>query len=1077
MSAALGLDPLLAALREAGLPVGVAEVARLQRVFALGPQLEEDRRLKAILRSVLVKSAEDRARFEPIFDAWLSRARGEVSFREAPLPVPGPDPVADPVPTSPPRHRPAVWRILAAAALPLLVLMLGDEVRQTPPSAPKMASPTKPPVATPVSTARALTPAEIRKRSFTTWVPSLTVTPAEQEWRGWPAISLGSLALLAAVALWLNVRKQAWMPEPAPEPARKGPPRVFLTLPELSGPQLLEPREQEALVWGIGHFVAEEPTRRLDLTATVRETAQAGGFPHLRFHQARYPREVWLWIDEAAGDPAIPRIAEEIEAALQAHRLPVERALFRGVPDWLVQSAGQAFAPSEVDERRDAALVAILTDGRILARQYLADDRRARLDALLRSLSHWPRLAFVDFAAEPGELAAILAKHSLLRIAPAGLAAFLGGSETAKRKPSPTATGDAAWAAACALAPASVDELRAFQLRKRLGLATSPWGLRDLRAEAPGPPGRLQWQPQDRARRVNWLHAAEAQDGDEVSPGSLLGKALDFWEEVYDRELKERTGRAEEGSWLDTPAHQHLAMERALLSLWRDPGNGARELYRLHGGALRDLVETHLRDLAPADWGSPELLHLPWPWESLPGSARVMLQEMGLGGGMPSASLRRPGRLWLGLGLCLGLAVGALGAAGISGWRQPGDPPVIVHGPEKPADVWEETRSFSAGHWDVAVGTRKSQAVQKAPAGAQVAVRWESRKVRCVWATSESEEWNCGTLENPPPLPEFLRRRVVVLEARPGSPEADALAADLLDSGSADQVVVSTVWSLRYLLAPGLLVLPNSDWGKLRKALRFDGIRTVQQVWPGLKPVLGDPYAQLRGLPACRNGELLEEDGMTFVHVCLGTFTMGSAADDPQAEDDEKPAHEVTLSEFWIGKTEVTNAQYRSDHPDHEGPDTLPASGVTWDEAKTFCERHGGRLPTEAEWEYAARAGTQTPWSFGADESKLGEFAWFRENSGSEPHPVATQKPNTWGLYDMHGNVWEWVEDRYGGPYSSGPRTDPQGTGAGEYRTLRGGSFINTPWNLRSANRDWYQPSIRFRYIGFRCARSPRRQP
>lgn len=1092
MSAALGLDPLLTALREAGLPVGVVEMARLQRVFALEPQLEDDRRLRSILRTVLVKSAEDHAHFEPVFDAWVGRAGQEVTFNEAlPPPLPPPNPVTP----SPTRKRP-LWRAMAAAALPLLVLVLAYVAykSQTPPKTSVPSSPETLPEPTPkptprptpepvsVSTGRALTPDEIRKRTFETWIPVLTVKPAKTEWKGWPSLTLGCLALFATGGLWAKARRKNWMPAPASEPPKKGPPRVFLTPPDLAGSELLEPREQEALVWGIGHFVAEETTRRLDLTATVRETAKAGGIPNLRFHQARYPREVWLWIDDGADDPSISRVADEIEAALQTHGLPTERALFRGVPNLLVKASGQTFAPNEVDERRDAALVAILTDGRILARQYAADDRRVRLDALLRSLSHWPRLAFVDFSADPGNLTGILAKHSLLRISPSGLVAFLGSDETVKRKPGGAISGDAVWAAACAVAPASIDELRALQLRKRLRLATSPWALRTLRAEAPGPPGRLQWQPRDRARRVNWLTAAEAQDKDDnVASQSLLGRALDFWEEVYERELKD-------SSRLETPAHQHLSMERALLSLWRQPGKGARSLHPLHGGALREVIEQQLQNLAPADWGSSELLHLPWAWGDLPAPERVMLQRMKLGGGMPEAQLRRPGRLWAGLGLCLGLAVGALGAAAFSGQSEPEVGP-IVHIPERPEGAWEETRPLSAGLLTVAVATRKSQTVKEVSVNDQVTVQWQRRHVRCVTMASNAEEWNCGRVPNPPGLPKSQWRRIVILAARPGSPDADALAVDLLDSGSADRVIITTDWipytrvaTMGSPLNAEILVLASPDWGMLRKALHFEGIQTVQKVWPNLKLLVGSPSTQLRGVLDCQNGKTFEEGGMIFVRICPGTFMMGSANNDPQAEGDEKPAHSVTLSEFWISSTEVTNAQYRKDHPDNDQPAVLPVVDVSWYAAKNFCERHGWRLPTEAEWEYAARAGSQTPWSFVGDERQLGEYAWFKEddwykkNVNLDLHPPATKKPNPWGLYDMHGNAWEWVEDRYG-PYSPGAQTDLKGPNRGGGRSLRGGGYSDDSEELRSANRHWLHPGVESWYVGFRCVRRSRPQP
>ena len=1065
MSAPLGLAPLLTALREAGLPVGVAEVARLQQVFALGPQLAtpEDRRLKAILRAVLVKSVEDRARFEPVFDAWLDRAGGEIHLREAPLPEPQPTPR----PGKTRRRRP-LWRALAIAFLPWLALMIGDRVQERPKPSVQSIGPSKL-----LKTPRpaVLTPSEIRKLSFVGWVPTLTVTPAKPIWKGGPALAMGGLALLAAGGLWLAQRRRSWLPEPAPPPVQKGPPRVFLTPPDLTDPQLLEPRDQEALVWGIGHFVADEPTRRLDLRATVRETARAGGIPHLRFYKARHPREVWLWIDEAADDPAIARLADEIETALRSHRLPIERALFRGVPDWLVTPSGQAFAPNEVDERRDAAVVAVLTDGRILTRQHAADDRRVRIEALLRGLSHWPRLAFVDFAPEPGALAAVLGKHVISRIAPPELAAFLGSDESAKRKRSAGVTQDAVWAAACALAPASVDELRAFQLRKKLGLATSPWALRSLRTEAPGPLGRLQWQPQYRARRVNWLRQAEAQPDGKIARESLLGQALDFWEEIYDQELKQRQTGAGESAEPDTPAHQHLAMERALLGLWRNAPKAVRDLYRLHGGALRGVIERHLDTMAPLDWGGPELVHLPWAWADRSGAERIMLQEMKLAGGMSAATLRQPGRLWLGLGICLGLAMGALGAAAMSGWQNPEGPPVVHHGTGKPRELWEKITPVQDQEWSVELGLGQSSFSELTPAAAQVSVAWMKREPQCVRTFMDTGElWRCGSVEKSLRLLPFSEGGII-LSTSPEDTEAVQLAVDLIDSGSTNQVILGPDWRnyrQAFRLTKGeILVLPSSNWSLLRKALHFTGRRAVRQVWPDLRLLDGDSSTLIRGLDTCRPGELLVEAGMTFVHICPGTFTMGSAAEDPLANPDERPAHQVTLSEFWIGRTEVTNGQYGS-----LGPHNLPAVRMNWYEANDFCARHGWRLPTEAEWEYAARAGTQTPWSFGADEKLLGQFAWFAGNSGSEPHSAGTRSPNPWGIADMHGNVWEWVTDWFG-PYKPDPQRDPRGPDIGDRRSVRGGSFVGSPGFLRSAYRSGFQPAGLNSNFGFRCARSP----
>ncbi len=233
------------------------------------------------------------------------------------------------------------------------------------------------------------------------------------------------------------------------------------------------------------------------------------------------------------------------------------------------------------------------------------------------------------------------------------------------------------------------------------------------------------------------------------------------------------------------------------------------------------------------------------------------------------------------------------------------------------------------------------------------------------------------------------------------------------------------------------------------------------------------PRPELEG---CRFGEETEFNGIVFVRVCSDYFTMGSADDDPLAFDNEKPAHRVTLSGYWICKFEVTSEQYRRFRPDHTGYAKLPAVNVSWNDAKAFCERFGFRLPTEAEWEFAARAGSRTRWSLGDDAKDLGRVAWYDSNSGGQSHPVGEKNPNAWGIHDMHGNVWEWVAD-WIGPYSAGAKTDPTGPSGGLLRGLRGGASGFEPRVLRSSFRGGSEPDDGFGDFGFRCARDLRRQP
>ena len=227
--------------------------------------------------------------------------------------------------------------------------------------------------------------------------------------------------------------------------------------------------------------------------------------------------------------------------------------------------------------------------------------------------------------------------------------------------------------------------------------------------------------------------------------------------------------------------------------------------------------------------------------------------------------------------------------------------------------------------------------------------------------------------------------------------------------------------------------------------------------------------------------ESADSIGMEFKLIPAGKFTMGERGD----------AHEVTLTKpFKMGVHEVTQAQYEQvmgvNPSRFKGADN-PVEMVSWTEAVEFCrrlselpaEKAAGnvyRLPTEAEWEYACRAGTTTKYSFGDDESDLGDYACYGDGN---THPVGGKKPNAWGLYDMHGNVFEWCQDWHG-DYPSGTVTDP--TGAGElqrsqqywgYRVTRGGSWNYSAGACRSAYRNRHEPSIRSYYNGFRVSLSP----
>ncbi|MDA3926047.1 MAG: formylglycine-generating enzyme family protein [Kiritimatiellae bacterium] len=256
---------------------------------------------------------------------------------------------------------------------------------------------------------------------------------------------------------------------------------------------------------------------------------------------------------------------------------------------------------------------------------------------------------------------------------------------------------------------------------------------------------------------------------------------------------------------------------------------------------------------------------------------------------------------------------------------------------------------------------------------------------------------------------------------------------------------------------------------------------------------------------------------MVFMPIAAGSFDMGSNTGDP----DEKPVHRVTLTKsFWMGRTEVTQAQFGKfvreqeykTYADKTGyayirmesyvqeqsginwsnvfdRNNMPVTIVSWNDAVAYCEwltereRKAGRLPegyeyrlsTEAEWEYCCRApsaSSELADTAGDYAGNLDSMAWYEKNSGSKTHPVGKKKANDWGLHDMHGNVWEWCYDWYGN-YTSGSESNPQGADSGKYRAFRGGGWYFPATYCRSANRGWSRPDLPYSDHGFRVALAP----
>ncbi len=248
----------------------------------------------------------------------------------------------------------------------------------------------------------------------------------------------------------------------------------------------------------------------------------------------------------------------------------------------------------------------------------------------------------------------------------------------------------------------------------------------------------------------------------------------------------------------------------------------------------------------------------------------------------------------------------------------------------------------------------------------------------------------------------------------------------------------------------------------------------------------GESNQSTESNPPTRSGETRSFDlgssvSLEMVWIPGGTFSMGSPSSESGRYDDEGPVHTVELDGFWMGKHKVTQEQYQAmmgNNPSRFQGAKNPVEMVSWEEVMGFCRKLAARtgqpftLPTEAQWEYACRAGSQTRFHFGDSDSQLGDYAWYSNNSSSTTHPVGQKRPNQFGLSDMHGNVCEWCADWYG-LYTSERQKNPTGPVSGSRRVIRGGCWIRYPGDCRSASRSRISPGGPYNYLGFRVCLSP----
>jgi formylglycine-generating enzyme required for sulfatase activity len=935
----------------------------------------------------------------------------------------------------------------------------------------------------------------IRRKTLRVFAPSITVEPLplpRELWQGTGTLLTG---LGLGLFLFLRLRTRRYLPPPAAAPTRPGPAEILPSVPAQPGRlRLLNVRSEEALVWGIGRFVSEERTRRLDVPASINATVAAAGIPTLRFLRARHQREVWLWMDESAAGtdreygPLLRQLVLELGVSLRRGGLPVEQALYWGLPDRLSRllESGHLegeFAPSEVDERRDAALIVLLTDGRILVDALTQDRFIGETRALLRQLAHFPKLAFCDVSRGTFGLAQHLRKFELEVLLPEQVAKFLGGVPLDPlRPPQPVQTqlvGDLRlWAAACALSPYPLDEETLFLVRDQLSLAVEPAASLRLKALAQSIGDRIHVAGPLRVELLRWMRlvsdlpAGPLESLQKRLSPTALGRSLALWRRRLATEDATRQTEDARMPWLGTPARQHLRLQVALLDLWDRPEHAAQTLYSLSCGELRDELLRKVSAFGPLEQAAdPRLIILPWSFRQLSPVTQALLHALEFGGRRPPKSLaaERPARLVFAWAGCVGLVLsGAVTSAqALSRFRHPhGEPRIRQEHAPKEAHV--QISQQSETEYLLTAQHRTEQTSQQVPAGSEVLV---------TWTEEEREPPNADGAAEPPP----------------------DLGADLSDAcdlfGSEDPANPAPPLDLAKPKTetarprPPTQDMTVSSAGKSPTRSRPQS-PAMPEIIAGGKVVstLRRTETMLEDQPSCTRSETTLK-GVVFVKVCGGDFMMGSN----DGVIDEQPVHPVHVDTFWIGKYEVSNAQYRewkADHKDYFDEPAQPVNDVSWFSAKEYCQWLGGELPTEAEWEYAARGpeGRKYPWGSAAPEKGR---ATFEQGSGGQPDLITANPKGVgpFGTWNQAGNVWEWCADWHSDSYKvtkdkTGPdkpwtivkQVNPIGPATGSRHVLRGGSFWTEPWSLRSTFRAWVGPENGSRLIGFRCVRGSGRQ-
>ena len=1176
-NAPIDLDSLLSHIRLRGITVGNPEMQRLQAVFAQAPVLSRNE-LRNLFGALLAKDDWQRQQIGRVFDRLLPFDEEE---SDKPLPVgqttpsnteikpaaSGTDNTEQEEDSEIDVEEPFSWRnlapktILMASLAALLVLLIAIVFWAAPPDEPdtkhqdpiKLHKESPKPIEEP-KPEPGETPLKLIK-NIDHWVPYVESRPRD----AWPQLFPVLLLLLGSGLgfSWLfykvldaSRQQKAHRPKLIKETGR-------FHVSGVSKPadyHLLNGEQRREMNWGISRYQSEQPLNRLNIPLSVKRSA-AAGMPQLAFERSTQEREVWLWQDQSSKNPDLSRLADEIDHTLQRANISVQRGYFRGLPTNVNSAQGEVLWSNRHDYPETEPLVVIFADADNLGQRQLNSPNQS--DRTLQQLSHWPLLCFVDSSQQAGTLQRLLQPHELDCVLPQGVAEWLANQGQTKAQSADNCVLDSLhqWATACALPNRVImeDEIRA--LHNALGFDCA-WHFHALTRYA-----KVSGRGFDfRAKRTSLLNELKSS----IEGSEFVNKAVQFWiarNDDLDKALK--TNVQGGSAWESTRKQRLLERDTALLKLWFGFGKPTtkrskefketvKTLYDLYAHkSLRKDISRELSHYSCSAFKSSDVMQgsatsqiiLPFAWNDpdLGAETQRQLLHCGFGGQPdPDVTLRWDNAT---RGILAGLAAIMLlsvltsanllmpKSAKIVTQLDSAEPPKNTLIPPKQGD------NYLAGTYKSIGRAYKPENHKSRTDNEVITVRWRRQAAQAAQFPIDEERpdtspqhWLLGTVAKPtrpkPTQGAWPDLSIVVIFGDAKDMTVRTLAAKLLDTGSADQVLIGSGRALRkqhqQLLKQSALI-QDSQWIYINGPM-LDGHHKNQRV-ASIKLTPAKVLSELRQsndlfavtqlentttktpaksplLQAKKqqraDAQIKLGNNLILVKIPQGSFQMGSKS----GGSSEKPVHTVSFDyDFWMSQTEVTFEQYDAyiadirrqanspvktqvptvpEVPKDEGwgRDQRPVMNVNWNDAQAYVKWLSAtnpeglqcRLPSEAEWEYAARAGTETvyPWGDEVGKNNANCDGCGSEWDKKQTAPVGSFKPNAFGLHDMHGNVWEWVQDSYHDSYQGAPANGEAWEGNDGSRVLRGGSWLITPNYLRSADRNDVTPDDRFSVIGFR---------